>query len=188
MANIVDYLPVATGGGAVVDPQATFRGAGYQTAGVQQGIAQPNQANKMWRQSSMIAAAVANFISNTLAIDVLDDGNLPNLITNLTRAIRSIGHNIQTIAYAAAPQFDAALSDNFETTLTGDMSPTLVDTVPGQRLYIVVHQDATGNHAFNPPANLPMAQISPNAGSTNAQGFLVLSSGTIIAITPLTVS
>lgn len=188
MANIVDYLPVATAGGAVTDPQATFRGAGYQTSGFQQGIAQPSQINKIVRQSSMIAAAVATFISNTLAIDVIDDGNLPNLITNLTKAIRSATHAILTIPYAPAPQFDAALSDKFETTLTGDMTPTLVDTVPGQHLWIVVHQDATGNHLFNAPANLPMQAISPNGGSTSSQGFLVLASGTIIAVTPMVVS
>jgi hypothetical protein len=188
MANIVDYLAVAVGGGATVDPQATFRGSGYQTGGFQNGIAQPAQVNKILRQSSMIAAAVATFISNTLAINVLDDGNLPNLITNLTRAIKSANHSILAVAFNAAAQFDAALSDKFETTLTGDMTPTLVDTVPGQHLWIVVHQDAPGNHLFNPPANLPMAAVSPVGGSTSAQGFLVLSSGTIIAVTPMVVS
>jgi hypothetical protein len=41
------------------------------------------------RQSSIVAAAVANFIANTLNTDVLDDGNLTNLTTNSTSAIQA---------------------------------------------------------------------------------------------------
>jgi hypothetical protein len=90
----VDYLPVATGGSANVDSQANFLGSGYQTNGFAVGIAEPFQANKIWRQSSMMSAALANFISTTLGINVLDDGNLPTLITNLTNAIQSAGASV----------------------------------------------------------------------------------------------
>lgn len=87
MSLEVDYLPVATAGGANVDSQANFVGSGYQTEGFQAGLAQSKQLNKVWRQSSMMAAALANFIANTLGINVLDDGNISALITNLTNAI-----------------------------------------------------------------------------------------------------
>lgn len=85
----VDYLPIATAGGANVDSQADFVGSGYQTVGFQAGLAQSKQLNKAWRQSSMMAAALANFIANTLGINVLDDGNISALVTNLTEAILS---------------------------------------------------------------------------------------------------
>lgn len=83
----IDYLPIAAGPGANVDSQANFNGSGYQTVGFESGIAESAQLNKCWRQSSMIAAAIATFISQTLGIPVLDDGNLAALVTNLTNAL-----------------------------------------------------------------------------------------------------
>jgi hypothetical protein len=80
MAGTTDYLPVATGGGANVDSQANFAGSSYQINGFANGIAQPYQANKIWRQSSMVAAALTQFIATALNINVPDDGNLTNLI------------------------------------------------------------------------------------------------------------
>jgi len=91
MSLEVDYLPIATAGGANVDSQADFVGSGYQTLGFQAGLAQSKQLNKAWRQSSMMAAALANFISEVLGINVLDDGNISALITNLTNAILAAG-------------------------------------------------------------------------------------------------
>lgn len=85
--STVDYLPVATGVGANVESQGTFAGSGHQTSGFSAGLAQSAQVNKCLRQSSMIAAAIANLISQRLGISVLDDGNLTTLITNLIAAI-----------------------------------------------------------------------------------------------------
>jgi hypothetical protein len=82
-----DYLPVATGGGANVDTQAEFAGSGYQENGFVVGTARSASANKIWRQTSMVAAAVAKSISDILNIDILDDGNLPNLIASFKAAI-----------------------------------------------------------------------------------------------------
>ncbi len=84
--STVDYIPFATGGGASVMDQATY--ATDAPTGVVPGLADPTFANKSWRQSSMIAAAVANFISAQLGINVLDDGNITNLISELTSAIQ----------------------------------------------------------------------------------------------------
>lgn len=84
MAGSSEYLPIATGGGANVDSQANFAGSTYQTQGFATGIAQPFQANKCWRQSSMVAAALTNVIANILSVAVPDDGNLANLIAWIT--------------------------------------------------------------------------------------------------------
>lgn len=87
----VDYLPIANGGGANVETQAQYvtdlNPGGSLQDGYQAGTALSAQVNKTLRQSSMISAAVANVISNVLGIDVLDDGNLANLIANLQAAI-----------------------------------------------------------------------------------------------------
>jgi len=87
MALEVDYVPWATGAGANVYAPSVYQALADLATGVEPGLADPQQANTTWRLSSMIAAAVANFISNTLGISVLDDGNLSNLVANLTSAV-----------------------------------------------------------------------------------------------------
>lgn len=93
--STVDYKPLANGVGASVESQAQYvidLGAGGSLEhGYQNGVADPNQVNKTLRQSSMVSAAVATFISNLLLIDVLDDGDLPGLVTKLTAAITAAG-------------------------------------------------------------------------------------------------
>jgi hypothetical protein len=115
----VDYLPVATAAGANVDSQATFAGSGYQTTGFQNGLAIPSQINKALRQGSMLAAALANFISATLGISVIDDGNLATLITNLTNAIK---------------------------TAAGSVAPTCTqNVVTGNRAFNTLYQNTSGS-------------------------------------------
>lgn len=87
----VDYLPFATGGSADVTSQADWvaasSGGGYVQDGFSVGIAQPAEANKAWRQSTMVAAALATYVSQQLSSDVLDDGNLSALVTKIGNAI-----------------------------------------------------------------------------------------------------
>ena len=84
---VVEYLPVATGGSANIDSQVNFAGSTYQINGVQPGLAQSKQANKLWRQSSVIGAMIANFIANNTGANVLDDGNVTALLTNFQTAL-----------------------------------------------------------------------------------------------------
>lgn len=93
MTLTVDYLPIANGSSANVESQAQYvvdlAPSGTLENGYEAGVAKSNQVNKTVRQSSMVAAAVANYISNELSIDVLDNGDLALLITNLTNAIQA---------------------------------------------------------------------------------------------------
>lgn len=192
MSLEVDYLPVATAVGNNADSQVNFQGSGYQTLGFNNGIAQPYQANKIWRQCSMVAAAVANFISNQLTIPVIDDGNLAALITNFTNAIISaaqgVSNRLVTVAFSATPVFDASQGNAFEIVLTGNVtSSTLVNVSPGQRLLFIVKQDGTGGHTFAPPANLPMSTIDTAASIVNSQSFIVDSGSNVYYTSPLTI-
>src|SRR5579863_3646360 len=90
----VDYQPIANGGGANVETQAQFildlANPAELGNGFIAGVAQSAQVNKVVRQSSMMTAAWANVIAQTLNINVLDDGNLPNLIAELISTIQTI--------------------------------------------------------------------------------------------------
>jgi hypothetical protein len=189
MSTGTDFLPIATGAGALVDSQGSFSGSGYQTQGFQVGIAQPAQANKAWRQASIMAAALANFISNKLNIYIADDGNLTNLITNLTNAIRNALSGVLVVTFNPTPIFDASQSNTFEMTLTGNVTGgTLINMIGGQPLTFIIHQDGTGGRTFVPPSNLPMATIDPGASKTSVQTFAVSNSGTIYPSAPMTSS
>lgn len=194
MSHTVDYLPVATAVGNNADSQANFAGSGYQLHGFVNGVAQPYQANKLWRQTSMLAAAFANFISNELNIDILDDGDINALITNLTNAImqaaRNAGNTIVSVPFSATPVFDCSLGSKFQMVLTGNVtSSTLINIPPGVTLRFIIKQDGTGGHTFAPPANLPMNFPVPSApNQVFTQVFMADNAGNLFVETPMTAS
>lgn len=175
MANTTEYLPVATGGGALVDSQAAFAGSGYQVNGEQVGIAQPAHANKMWRQSSMVAAALTQAVADITTTNIADDGVLATLVALIKKAIRNGSGVPVPVVFSATPVFDASLGNVFEITLTGNVtSSTLINTSPGQSLTFIWNQDGTGGRTVVPPANLPMDPIDiTTASSTAVQTFVV---------------
>jgi hypothetical protein len=184
----VDYLPLATGGGAIVDSQGAFAGSGYQTNGQGVGITVPAQVNKMWRQSSVVAAALANYISTALAVDVLDDGNVAALTAKMVTAFRVAAGGLVSVAYSNTAIFDGLAGTIFEVTLTGDMLlPTFINVVQGARYTFIIHQDGAGGHAFTPPANLPADPISLVLSTTNVQSFVTGSGAFVYPASPMLV-
>ena len=95
MSLTVDYVPIANGIGANAESQADYltalAGGGSLVNGYQAGLMQSAQWNKTVRQSSMISAALANFIATTNNTTLLDDGDLAALIAALTTAIQTAG-------------------------------------------------------------------------------------------------
>jgi len=81
-----EILPFATGVSADVQSQADFAAASSTTNGFAAGIAEPDQLNKVWRQSSFIAAGLAGYLVEK-GINVPDDGDLAALVANLVSGI-----------------------------------------------------------------------------------------------------
>lgn len=81
-----DILPFGTGDGANVMSQAAYAALSARTAGFSTGVAQSQQLNKVWRQSSFVAAGVANWIV-AQGISVPDDGSITGFVTELTAAL-----------------------------------------------------------------------------------------------------
>jgi hypothetical protein len=107
----VDYLPVAAAGGANVESQGAFAGSGHQLTGFVSGLALSAQLNKCWRQSSVMAAALANLIADLTGQDVLDDGNVTALLVKLSMMLLVApfagtsggAANVQTLTPTVAP-------------------------------------------------------------------------------------
>lgn len=92
----VDYLPVANNPGAFVVTQEEWvillAPGGDLVNGFPSGIVLKERFNKALRQSSMVAAALAQFVANATDEDVLDDGNLAALVALLTTAVETVAN------------------------------------------------------------------------------------------------
>ena len=87
MGNQSQFLPFATGAGANILPPGTL---GLMTAiqqGFQSGILEPYDLNSVLRQSSFVAAMIAQFTADYGPNAVNDDGNLPNFEANFVAAL-----------------------------------------------------------------------------------------------------
>ena len=82
-----DFKPFATGSGANVMSQTDWEALPALLAGFQSGKASSAQINKAFRQSSFIAAALAQLIADTNGTEVLDNGNFSDIVLKLKSAI-----------------------------------------------------------------------------------------------------
>ena len=81
-----NFKPFATGTGANVTSQADYEALTALATGFQSGKASSAQINKALRQSSFVASALAQFISDKLNQDVLDNGDLSAFNLKLAQA------------------------------------------------------------------------------------------------------
>ena len=93
-----DFLPFATGAGANVVSQAVYAALAALSTGYQSGVAQSAQLNKTWRQSSIAAAVLAQFIVNNSGQPAIDDGTTATLLTNLVTAVQACARQNPVLA------------------------------------------------------------------------------------------
>lgn len=84
-----DFQPFAVGGSANVLTQAQYLllAGSIISNGFTTGTAQAPQLNKVWRQSSIIAAMIGAYINDRTGLDALDDGTTATLLTNFKAAV-----------------------------------------------------------------------------------------------------
>lgn len=109
--STIQYLPWAVGGGANVYDPASYAALAARPAGVQAGLADGQAANTAWRQASMMAAALANFISAELGVDVLDNGDLNALVALLTSAVGAGATSVPSRLIVSSADFSPAVTD-----------------------------------------------------------------------------
>lgn len=83
------FLPFATDENANVMSQTDYAALSARQNGFQLGVASSQQLNKVWRQASIISTAIAQFICDNQAEDILDNGEIPTLVNQLETAIQS---------------------------------------------------------------------------------------------------
>lgn len=122
MAGTNNFLPFGTGSSPNVIDDATYNSLTARGTGFQSGVAQSQQLNKVWRQSSVIAAAVGQLIANTGA-NATDSDTIANLVAYIRTALA--GSQATSSALSAA------------TTLTAAQAGTLFQLQSGAGAYAV---------------------------------------------------
>ncbi|WP_079218941.1 hypothetical protein [Herbaspirillum robiniae] len=84
------FLTFGVAGGANVIDQVTYSGLAARGSGFQAGTALSAQLNKVWRQSSIMAAVIGQLIADKSGQDAIDDGTTATLLANLQTAIQSV--------------------------------------------------------------------------------------------------
>ncbi|RUT64886.1 hypothetical protein CKG00_17305, partial (plasmid) [Morganella morganii] len=82
-----EFLPFGTAEGANVLSNQEYEALAARHYGFNSGVAKSKELNKVWRQASLIASAVAQFIVDTDQKDMLDTGDVADIKTRLASAI-----------------------------------------------------------------------------------------------------
>lgn len=86
----IDFLPFATATGANVMSQSDYAALAAVATGFQAGTAKSAQMNKVWRQSSIMAAVLAQFIVDSTGANAVDDGTITALLANLKAGVKNL--------------------------------------------------------------------------------------------------
>lgn len=81
-----DFLVWASGGGNVAS-QATYAAASQLANGYVSGVAPSNLFNKSFRQGTLMAAVIADFIVQQTGLPAIDDGTTATLLANFIAAL-----------------------------------------------------------------------------------------------------
>ncbi|MGM8831840.1 hypothetical protein ACS6JN_02795 [Enterobacter hormaechei subsp. steigerwaltii] len=96
-----NFKPFGIGAGANVTSQADYEALAALLTGFQSGKASSAQINKALRQSTVMASVLAQFISDSAGVDVLDNGNTASILANLKSGMTALTPgrllNVQTI-------------------------------------------------------------------------------------------
>lgn len=91
-----DFLPFAGGAGANALDQADYEALAALSAGFTSGVAPSAACNKVWRQSTIMAAVLAQLIVDNTGQNAVDDGTTATLLANLKAATTGRLINVQT--------------------------------------------------------------------------------------------
>lgn len=119
-----NFLPFAIDPSANVISQGSWNALPSRVAGFVAGVAQSNQLNKAWRQSSVMAAVLGRYIAEVGNLDALDDGDIIALLNHfistarsqITNYVATVGGSANALTFALA-QPPAARSELLATPL-----------------------------------------------------------------------
>lgn len=100
-----DFLVVAPGPSPNIVSQATYAANTAVTTGFVSGVAPSAIVNKSFRQSTVMAAVVAQFIADLTGVNSIDDGTTATLLANLKLATKGRILNVQIFQTAGTSTY-----------------------------------------------------------------------------------
>lgn len=180
-------LPFATGSGANVLSPADYAALAAVASGFQSGVASSQQLNTVWRQSSFVAAMIAQFIADQAAVNVNDDGNVSALETNfetaITKLIQPLIGNIQqnVITITASTTLTTAQAGSLVEYSSGLATSTLTlpapDTMKGGAFWINNNSSNTQTIA-TPSGTFPLLGGGSSYSMPTGHSMTAISDGT----------
>ncbi|WP_323859596.1 phage tail protein [Xenorhabdus szentirmaii] len=170
-----EFLPFGLADGANVLSNDEYGKLAARTNGFSSGVAKSPELNKAWRQASVIASVVAQFIAETTGSDVLDDGNLATLQNGLLSALReTVNANVHvaSVDVAGITKLSNAVDSNSETQAATSRAVKSANDNANNRL----EKSQNGADILNPAEfvkNLGLSQTverAENALSKSANG------------------
>ncbi|WP_354677167.1 hypothetical protein [Cupriavidus plantarum] len=181
MAN--DFLVFGGAAGANVINQSTYAALTARSAGFSSGIAQSGQLNKVWRQSSIMSAVLAQFIADRTGLDVLDDGTTATILANLKASAAAVnGDATKTFSVATATaaahaaRYDQVLGlGQTQQSVTASRAiGTTYTNSTGKPIFVEVQLQLSAGQGMNFQKNGANVQAFGNGG-TGAGGFTAAS-------------
>lgn len=164
MAGTNDFLTFATGVGADVLTQAQYAALTTVLAnGFTTGTAQSSQLNKVWRQSSIMSAVLAQMIADVSGQNVVDDGTTATILNNFLTTLLGSGYSL-----------DTGTANTYVVTL----SPAPTALVDGMEVKFFAANASTGASTLN-VNGLGAVSLTKN-GSTPAIGASDILAGDLI--------
>lgn len=180
MAVQNDFLVFAGQSGANVVPQSSYAGQTWQQTGFIAGIAPSAQLNKPWRQSSIMAAVMAQFIVQNTGQPAVDDGTTSTLLGNLTAA--TAGRYLGTQTFLASGPYVPGTYNGLTATkahmrgvAAGGGSGGCIATASSQ---VAVSAGGSAGNPFDFWVVSGLAAMSVSIGAAGAAGALGAGGGT----------
>jgi hypothetical protein len=158
MANN-NFLPFAGQSGANVVSQALYAASSYRASGFTSGISSSAAFNKAFRQGTIIAAAVAQTISDVVGVDVIDDGTTATIEGNFLQLLRQPGSFV----------VDSGTANTLVANLAP--APSSLAAMLGILLVIKIHTTNTGATTLN-LNNFGSVNVISDAGASLTSGQL----------------
>ncbi len=140
--EILPFCPTNTGTNLLT--QVAYAAADDRDSGNKPGVASSKLNNKVLRQSAFVASQIAQYISDRLAADVLDDGVTATLLAQIKRAFSGTIVNVgtKTTTYTILNTDDLLFADATGGAFT--MTLPAASANPG-KIYYLVKKDSSVN-------------------------------------------
>lgn len=160
-----EFIPFAIGAGANIEDQGTYAAEPAIAQGFSGGLARATLHNKLFRQSSFIASAIAQFVVGRLDIDINDDGDLLSFVNNFTHALLDLITSVQGNFYTFEGVPTGNVAGNAGTITS---PPDLCEDIDNGDIYVCIISGDALNAVWQVVSNQPDAPGVAQSGAVSA--------------------